>query len=90
MIRTIKLTNKNGLHARPSVALAQKAMQFTDTSITVSANGKKANGKSPLDLLTLCATCGTMLTIEAEGDRETQALDEIEDLFHLEFNVHYD
>ena len=84
----VSVTNKNGLHARPSIALVQKAKEF-EAKIKIHVNGTVVNATDVLQVLSLGATCGTKLTLEAEGKDAEQALNELEALFKNNFNVVY-
>jgi phosphocarrier protein HPr len=58
---------KEGLHARPAAEFVQKAKGFSSTIVVVK-DGREANAKSPLKLMTLGAKHGDKITIRAEGD----------------------
>jgi len=65
--------NPQGLHARPADLFVTVASRF-DASVEVVKNGERVDGKSILDILTLAATNGTQLSIEATGhDAEAAA-----------------
>jgi phosphotransferase system HPr (HPr) family protein len=64
------------LHARPAGALVRAAAAFT-SEIFVSANGKRANAKSILDVLALGAESGTELVIAASGDDAVAAAEQL-------------
>jgi phosphotransferase system HPr (HPr) family protein len=70
----VVITNPQGLHMRPSAALAELAGRFQST-ITVSVNGKSVNGKSLWDLMLLAAMPGSELTLEVDGPDAPAALD---------------
>ena len=72
--RKVVITNPNGLHMRPSAAFVQLAERF-QSNVTVSHDGKTANGKSIFDLLFLAAEEGTELTLEADGPDASAALE---------------
>lgn len=63
----------NGLHVRRAAELVQAAKPF-QAKVTISANGKTAEVRSPLGLMTLGAVRGTELLVRAEGAEEQQAL----------------
>ena len=71
----IKLTidHEAGLHARPASLFVQTAKQFTSEMIVMHGE-KKANAKSILNVLTLGANQGALITISAEGDDAQAAL----------------
>ncbi len=84
--RRIKITNPNGLHARPATNFAKVASKFT-SEIHVGSEGKETvSGKSVIDLLTLGAKNGTELLITAKGEDGKEALDAIENLIKGRFN----
>ena len=59
---TVEITNESGLHARPATAFTQLAAKFA-SKVTIAANGKTADAKSILTVLTLGATKGTSVTL---------------------------
>lgn len=67
------LTWANGLHVRRAAELVQAARPF-QAKVTISANGKTAEARSPLGLMALGAVQGTELVIRAEGPDEEAAL----------------
>lgn len=70
---TYCIEDPNGMHARPAGMLAAFAKRF-DAEIRVEANGKKADGKRLLSLMSLGAVCGTELCFTITGsDEETAA-----------------
>ena len=69
-----------GLHARPSARVARIAQNFAST-IKLECNGHVANARSCLSILLLCATLGSTLTIEAQGEDEERALQAVEQVF---------
>ena len=71
--REVKIINRLGLHARAATRLVNCASRFA-SSIALSRDGKSVNGKSIMGVLTLAAAQGSMLTIEADGHDEEQAL----------------
>lgn len=76
MERTVILGNKAGLHARPAALFVQKAQGF-QCQITLSKNGKTANGKSILSILTLGAEQGDQIMLTADGADAEAAIDRL-------------
>jgi phosphotransferase system HPr (HPr) family protein len=70
---TMTLLNEVGLHARPASQFVQTATRFLST-ITVSCQSRRANAKSILQVLSLGATGGTDISIQAEGADAEQAI----------------
>ncbi|HEU5198910.1 MAG TPA: HPr family phosphocarrier protein [Ktedonobacterales bacterium] len=76
MERTITLASKSGLHARPAALFVQRAKEF-QSQITLAKDGKTANGKSILSVLTLGAEQGQQITLQIEGDDAQLALEKL-------------
>ena len=70
----LEITNKTGLHARPAALFVQEANKFK-SKITVRKGEKEVNAKSILGVLTLGASRGTRVTVNAEGEDEQEALE---------------
>lgn len=86
MIReTIEIINKLGLHARASAKLSHLANTFS-SDIHLIYNDDRVDAKSLLGILTLAASVGNDITIEANGRDEKKALKEIVTLFHSKFH----
>lgn len=68
----VVLTNKMGLHARPSTQIATTAGRFA-SDIQISKDGLVVDAKSVLELLMLAAECGSELVITASGDDAEEA-----------------
>ena len=67
------IQDPTGIHARPAGALAKTAEQFEST-ITVSCGEKHSSAKSVIQLMSLGASCGSELTVHAEGADAAQAI----------------
>ena len=70
------VNNGTGLHARPATLLVKKASSFK-SDVSIEFNGKKANVKSLIGVLSLGVTKGANITVTASGDDETLAAEEI-------------
>ena len=68
--------NRLGLHARAASQLVKLASRFP-CEVTVSRDEQTANAKSVMGMLLLCGTQGTVLEIEATGERAQEAVAEI-------------
>jgi phosphotransferase system HPr (HPr) family protein len=62
------------LHARPAATFVKTAMRFR-SRVTVGVDGRVADAKSILAVLSLGAKGGTCLDLNAEGDDAPAALD---------------
>ncbi len=65
--RDFTISNKLGLHARPSAQLTQAASRF-GADIHISRSGRRVNAKSIMGVMMLAAGQGATVTVEAEGD----------------------
>ena len=72
-----------GLHARPAAEFVHKAKGFS-SAIVVVKDGREANAKSPLKLMTLAAKHGEKLTIRADGDDAEEAVNTLVELISTE------
>jgi len=72
--KSVIVTHKVGLHARPASVFVQTASKFS-SDISVTCEDRTANAKSILTVLTLGAHQGTEITIKAEGEDAQEALD---------------
>ncbi len=71
-----KIVDKIGLHARPAGALAAVAKCFK-CKIDVFCDGKEADAKRLLSLMSLGATSGKELIFKLDGEDEDMAYDAI-------------
>lgn len=81
----VTLNNKLGLHARAAAKLVNTATSFS-SDITIKKDSQSANGKSIMAVMMLAASCGTPLTISADGQDEQDALKAIEQLISDRFD----
>lgn len=77
--KEVVVSSSTGLHARPATLLVKKASLFK-SDITIEHNGKEANIKSLIGVLSLAVTSGATITIKASGDDEALAAEEIANL----------
>lgn len=73
---TFEVRNKLGLHARAATKLVQLASRYP-CDIVLSRAGQAANAKSVMGVLLLCGSKGTLLDIEATGEKADEAVIEI-------------
>ncbi len=76
--------NKLGLHARAAAKVVQISNQF-QSRICIIKNGREADAKSMLDILTLSCPRGTRLEVCAEGEDAAEALAALTVLFDNKF-----
>ena len=83
--RELEIINKLGLHARAAAKLVKLSSTF-ESQIDIEKDGQRVNCKSIMGVMMLAASCGTMVTIIAEGPDEASALDAITDLINRRFD----
>ena len=83
--REVEITNTLGLHLRAAAKFVSLAQQF-QAEIRVACDGRKASGRSILDLATLAADCGSRLELDADGSDAEAALDALTDLIGRRFD----
>ncbi len=74
------VTNKLGLHARPSARLTQLATSFA-SEVWLTGKGRRINAKSIMGVMMLAASQGSELLLEVNGDDEDQAIEALTALF---------
>jgi phosphocarrier protein HPr len=85
VVRKIEIKNKLGLHARAAALLVQTVNRFS-AQVTISKDGQTADGRSIMGVLTLAATQGSRIQVEAVGADAEQAVKAIEKLVDKRFN----
>ena len=88
LTRTVTVTNRHGLHARPAVAIVKTAKKY-DAQVTIRRGNQIADAASILDLLSFGATKGTKLVLSATGRQAKEVLAALAELFAVEFDVDY-
>jgi phosphocarrier protein len=77
LVRVMKIVNKKGLHARPAAKFVHIVEQY-DAQVRVTGKFEPVDGASILDLLTLSASPGTSITVEASGNEASAVLDALD------------
>jgi phosphocarrier protein len=85
-MREMTLVNKYGMHVRPAGLFVKMASRY-DADVEVEKDGNVVSGKSIMALMTLEATCGTVLKVSASGPQAKEALDNLEDLVARKFDI---
>ncbi|MCQ2368562.1 MAG: HPr family phosphocarrier protein [Kiritimatiellae bacterium] len=86
LTKEFTLLNKYGMHVRPAGLFSKLASGF-DSKIEVEKDGNIVSGKSIMALMTLEATCGSVLKVTAEGEDAEEALQALEDLVLRKFDI---
>lgn len=77
---TVVVPWREGLHLRHAVKLVQLGKFFRST-ISLKHGSKMADLRSIISIIALCATMGTALDLEVNGDDETDAVRAVEQAF---------
>jgi phosphocarrier protein HPr len=83
--RDLEIRNRLGIHARPASLFVKIASRY-DAEVMVQKGDSKVSGKSIMGLMTLAASCGTLLRVTAEGEDAEDVLDELTDLIENKFD----
>ena len=83
--KKLEIKNKLGLHARAAALFVQTVNKFT-SRVTVSHDGQTTDGRSIMGILTLGATQGSKIQVEAAGEDAERAVRAIEKLLDGRFN----
>ena len=86
--RTVTVTNRHGLHARPAVVIVKTVRKY-DARVTIQRGGQIVEADSILDLLSLGAAQGTQLLLSAKGPQAEKVIEALAQLFDDEFEVDY-
>ena len=83
-VKSVKVQNQVGLHARPATFFIQKANEFK-SSIWVEKDERRVNAKSLLGVLSLGIMGGTEIKIMAGGSDEEEAVNTLVELVESGF-----
>ena len=85
VIKKLEIKNKLGLHARAAALLVQTVNKF-EAQVSFSKDGQTTDGRSIMGVLTLAATQGSKIQVEASGEDAERAVRAIEKLIDRKFN----
>jgi phosphocarrier protein HPr len=85
--RTVTITNKYGIHARPAAEIVKTAAKFK-SEITLVRDDVEVNGKSIMGVMMLAAEQGSTLLVRADGPDEAEALEALATLIASNFGEH--
>lgn len=74
--RNVRIVNAAGLHARPCHQLASTALAGR-SEVRVRCDGREADCRSILDLMTLCAPQGAVLEFSADGEDAEEVVERL-------------
>jgi len=79
------VSNKLGLHARPSAMFVKTTSRF-DCEVLVEKDGEIVNGKSIMGMMMLAAGPDSRIKVHAKGQDAAQAVHELDALFKRRFD----
>ena len=85
IVKKLEIKNRLGLHARAAALLVQTVNKFS-AQVSVSKDGQTADGRSIMGVLTLAATQGSKIHIEANGEDAEKVVRALEKLLDNRFN----
>ncbi len=82
--RVVKLTNTEGLHARPAAIFVKVANRFS-SELEIITSQRKVNGKSIIGIMSLGAFHGETIEILCKGVDEVEMADTLSSLIENGF-----
>ena len=80
MNRLVTVANPEGLHMRVALMISECAKKYNAT-VTITKDSETVSARDVLQVLTLGATPGATLTVDAQGEQASEALNGICALF---------
>lgn len=77
---------ENGLHLVPCSKIAELARNY-ECEVQIQMDDRRVDAKTIFDLMTLGASQGTHLMIEARGDMADEAIKRLTKLFETDFGL---
>jgi phosphocarrier protein len=74
--RSVRIANRNGIHARPAAEIVKVAAKFK-SEIVLVRDDLEVNGKSIMGVMMLAAEFGSTLVIRAAGEDADGAVEAI-------------
>jgi phosphocarrier protein HPr len=78
------IVNQLGLHARAATKLVQLASKYP-CEVEITREEQSANGKSVMGVLLLCGSMGTVVKVDARGERAAECVNAIGELIANRF-----
>jgi phosphocarrier protein len=85
IVASLEIVNKLGLHARAAAKLVKLCASF-DANIDIAKDDQRVNSKSIMGVMMLAASCGTTVTLYADGEDAAAAIEAITDLIERRFD----
>lgn len=75
-----KITDPDGIHARPAGLLVKKAAGYS-CAVKIEKDGREADAKRIMGVMSLGVKCGMEITVKCDGEGEEEAAAELEAFF---------
>ncbi|PKM58873.1 MAG: phosphocarrier protein HPr [Firmicutes bacterium HGW-Firmicutes-4] len=85
IVDKVVVNNKAGLHAKPASLFVQKANNFK-SEIYIKKDATRVNAKSIMGVMILAVQKGDEIQIEANGDDEKKAVEQLKQLIENRFD----
>ncbi len=82
--RSVRIVNRNGVHARPAAEIVKLAARFT-SDITIVRDDLEVNGKSIMGVMMLAAEFGSTILLRASGPDADAAVEQLATLISSRF-----
>lgn len=82
--REFTISNKLGLHARPSAQITQTATRYR-SEVHIAKGARRVNAKSIMGVMMLAAGQGSVVVVDADGPDEAEAVDALGQLIQSGF-----
>ena len=82
--RSVRIANRNGVHARPAAEIVKLAARFK-SDITLVRDDLEVNGKSIMGVMMLAAEFGSTVTLRATGPDADAAVEQLATLIASKF-----
>lgn len=76
MEKNLKIISDNGLHARPATILVNSVANFR-SDITIESNGRQANLKSIMGVMSLGIYSGDIIKLSILGEDQEEAMKKV-------------
>ena len=77
---TYKITDPEGIHARPAGILVKQAAGYGCT-VKIEKDGREVDAKRIMGVMSLGVKCGMEITVKCDGEGEDTAIAELETFF---------
>lgn len=82
--REVTIVNHHGMHMRPAMQIVEVSNRF-GSDVRIHKGEHAVNAKSIMEVMTLEAPKGTVLTLQADGDDAEAALEALAELVSARF-----